>query len=718
MVSLNLNLFAPAKYPLAAILFFCTTLTTQHASSVEPFDQELFDEAVEVRRLAAETILRSDLEQKRASLPSIIESLDREKDSQVRLTLLEVLQPLKSEAAPATQVLLNCLKDKKVEAGKEEQHQDYRIAMLLAEIGQPSELGLAEILDNEKEHVRAYAAMALGRMRCESPKVIERLANMLADENKLVREEASLALGLIGPSTASILASKYLSESARVQVGILRAASSWDTLPAPLQILVKEATNSGEIELRSAAVKLVSRCDLKEEQLHMIYLASIAHENDAVRHAVIDTVLPNPAVVNAIRPQLLELLESSDRGVVKDCATLLTTLGASVFPELLSVVERDRRHLDILGASLARIGPTVTEQLIAATQAENPNVRSAAALALGDVVPVKAESIAALSVTVMDGDASVQLDSLAALGRLGAHAKNTVDSLRALINHPSPEVRHRTATTLLQVSPRNDQLVDLLVSMTADSDDNVQLHTINLLQTLGPISVPAIDVISNYLHDEPSNVRLAAAAFIASHGPRSASSLPVLQRMLDDPSAEIRVASINAIMQMRSAAKPALNSLIPNLDDPDSAVRSASLAAIASIEQDFVTLEPHLTKALLSGDEAFCSEGLRVISRMGKEAVTLLPQVISLAKKPEMKDRVNRSLRTFRKVEPSDTSLPQLIELAKATEMDVAVLALEFLGLSSKDSPAIDATLEQLSRSDDEPVRKAAVASLALRGQR
>lgn len=714
MHSAMIRVFAITAVLQVAFAISVCPCAAQQVSTAEALSAKLFvADNVDTRRDAAAEIREASRDTQLASLPAMIKSLQEEKDSQVRLTVLEALQILGPQAEPATAVLLESLKEKKVEAGAEEQHQDLRIAMILSQIGSPSESGLIEILQAKREHVRAYAATALGRIHTKDAGAIARIIEMLGDKNDLVREESSLALANIGPVAADALCQAYPTADKEVQLGMLRAICKWGELPESARLLVIGALESSDPAALAIAIDAAARCGLNADQLRAAYLKNMANADAGVRFAVINSVRQQSGLAESMRADLLPLLKSSDAGVVRDTAVLLTTLGQSVLPDLLAALESDNSQIQVLGESLALLGPKITPDLIKAIAHENPRVRAGAATALGTIVPARAESIEALGNALKDSDETVQSQTLVAIERLGPRAKTAIDSTRQLLQSPSATVRLKAVDAMFHVAPRNETLANDLTPLVSDADDTVQVHVIQILQTLGPISKSAIPSVLNYLHDEPPEVRLAAAAFMASHGARAVDALPSLRLMLNDSAPELRLAAITALTQMRGSAKPVFNDLVVCLNDSTSNVKGAAINAITVIESDFSVVEPHLTAALKSDDPILCGEGLKAFGRMGKDAGILVPVVIPLAKNKELKNRVDRSLRAFRKSGPDARTIPQLIELAKAPEPNVALIAIEFLGLTQADKTDIIAALQSLESSENNDIKEAVKNSLA-----
>ncbi len=88
----------------------------------------------------------------------------------MRLAVLDTLTALGPDAGSAVPALVHTLRTDIGGRGSEASHQDYRSALALAAIGKPAVEGLRGLLKEQKENVRAEAAMALGANRARRGK--------------------------------------------------------------------------------------------------------------------------------------------------------------------------------------------------------------------------------------------------------------------------------------------------------------------------------------------------------------------------------------------------------------------------------------------------------------------------------------------------------------------------------------------------------------------
>ncbi|MBL8155592.1 MAG: HEAT repeat domain-containing protein [Anaerolineae bacterium] len=228
--------------------------------------------------------------------------------------------------------------------------------------------------------------------------------------------------------------------------------------------------------------------------------------------------------------------------------------------------------------------------LIAQLQDAQPNVRSKAALGLGQLGDPQA--IEALIGTLChDPELNVQEDATWALVRIGAAA---VEPLIHALSDPSAAARHNAAHTLGKIGDGRavDGLIGALrdgdapvrlkaayalgqigdgraaqglVDLLADPDLNVRWMAVEVLERL-----KAVEAVLPALGHAEADVREQAAAILGLIGDRRAAE--GLIRAARDETWEVRVAAIQALGEIGD--QDALLSLGDLRDDPDARVRA------------------------------------------------------------------------------------------------------------------------------------------------
>src|SRR5262249_435073 len=157
------------------LLFSCLGDGSLRSAELLGIGEDLHSKNVDVRRGAALQIQVAAKAEQIALLPAMIEVLEKEKDGQVRLAVLDALKALGADAKPAGPALLQTVRTDVGGGGEEARHQDYRAAIALAAIGKAAVRGLTDLLTDKKAPVRINAVMALGRIGGDAESAIPEL---------------------------------------------------------------------------------------------------------------------------------------------------------------------------------------------------------------------------------------------------------------------------------------------------------------------------------------------------------------------------------------------------------------------------------------------------------------------------------------------------------------------------------------------------------------
>jgi HEAT repeat protein len=668
--------------------------------------ENLRSENVEVRRNAATKVRLSDKDVQLRALPAMIERLEKEKDGQVRLAVLDTVTALGHDAASAVPALLLTLRSDYGGQGREESHQDYRSALALAAVGKPAVEGLRSLLKERKESVRAEVVMGLGRIGPDAEAAIPDLIPLLGDKNERIRREASLALGRIGIAAVEPLIAAAADGDVTVRA---RAVEGLGNTSAPndhVHQTVLNGANDTEPEVRAAALNSLARFELPADALLPILRENIRHEDERVRLAVVHLLVERRALLAPLTSELASLLTADHEGVSRHAAFLLCKLGPDAAPMLLDALHRDNSRIDQIAAALAQIGRPVVELLTRAIKAPEPRLRQGAALALGQIRPLTPGVAQKLTVGLHDPDREVKAAFLTAIGYLGSRASESVPAVRAMLQDESAEIRIRAIGILCQSAPRDDRLLGDLTALLDDPDARVQREAIDTIRSLGPTGRKALTVIIGKLDSADTGVRLAAAECIESHGQAAAEAVPALTALLDDSTPKLRTIAAQTLGKLGKVAQPAFPRLTSLLGAEQAEVREAATLALGGLELDAEVVRPHLAKALQDDKPEVRRAAMRAIPRLGPQGAILVPDIILLARSRENLRAVERLLRRFESTGPDVRALPDLVKQLDHDQEPVRLLAIKFLGLAGGRATEALPALERLREDPSAEVRK------------
>jgi HEAT repeat protein len=676
-----------------------------------PLIENLRAENVDVRRGAASELRMSDRNVQREAVPALIERLEKDKDGQVRLAVLDTLAALGPDAVRAVPALVHSLETDFGGQGSEASHQDYRSALALAAIGQPAVEGLRGLLKAKKESVRAEAAMALGRIGRDAEQAAPDLIVLLADKSERIRLEASRSLGRIGTPALTPLFAAAEHKDAIVRAG---AVESLGYLSAPdervRRALISCAHDAAQ-QVRAAAVKSLGRLPVPDDVLLPTLEENVGHEDDQVRLAVVNLLVERRAILRRLAPELESLLAAKNDGVSRHAAFLLGKIGADVAPRLLAALHHDNSRIDQIAEALAQIGRPVGKLLTGAAKDPDPRVRRGAALALGQIRPLGPGTATALAAGLDDADPLARAACLTAIGYLGARAGECVPAVRVMLGDKSAEIRIQAIHILYQSAPRDDRLLSDLMDRLDDSDARVQRQAIDVIRSLGPPGRKALSVIIGKLGSADPEVRVAAAEMIGSHGQAAAAAVPALSSLLDDPAPKVRTIAVQTLGSMGKAAQPALARVASLLEAEQVEVRQAAALALGSMDLDAEVVRPHLGRALRDSKPEVRRVAMRSIQKLGSQGAIFIPDIILMAEKKENLRSVERMLRRFERSGPDVRSLPELVEQLKHDQDTVRLLAIKFLGLAGQSARDAIPALERMREDPSAEVRKQALAA-------
>lgn len=427
----------------------------------------------------------------------------------------------------------------------------------------------------EQTNSPALRLYALNAYPLLGPVAVEDLTRALESPHADVRLHAAFGLGLIGGGASNAVPAIILRlqppgastpgahqhEAAAAAFALRRLGiPAW----APVLSVVAKAS---EGSARAAAEGLRFPADPREAALFSAAVASAISGATSDGRAVMAELLGEASGAGGSVRSVLEpfLQDPSPQVRLWACVSWIRTQpdsqrGASGFEEAFQAVSDDTRIRALeafaqfpIRASAGLI-PAITEQL----GAETPQIRAAAARALGNLNQRPTESLPALMRLLGDGHPDAKEAAVWAVGRYGVAA---LAALTAQLNDPSPSLREGAARALGRLRGI-EGAVSALTGVIQGQPTAVRRAIISSLESLA---------------ERPIDTQGLKGASIVR------SSLPVLVNALGDEDAEVRRSAVGALARIGPDARSAAAPLLARLRDGVGSVRRAAALALEDI---------------------------------------------------------------------------------------------------------------------------------------
>ena len=259
------------------------------------------------------------------------------------------------------------------------------------------------------------------------------------------------------------------------------------------------------------------------------------------------------------------------------------------------------------------------ERLIRELQDSDSDIRSIAAVTLGEIGPEAKDAIPALIQLLQDQDAEgfARANAALALGQIGERTEDAMSVLIQALRDQDKYVRRDAAGALEEIgSPRAikaakdryrmvvtlgwigaEDEIPALIQALQNEDKDVR---VNAVVTLGQIeSEDVVSVLMEALQDQDEWVRVNAAWTLGQRGERAVDAVPILIRALRDQDEWVRYHAAMALGEIGEGASNAVPALMHALRDQDKHVRRYAVGALGKIGKGTV---PALIRTLKNGN--------------------------------------------------------------------------------------------------------------------
>lgn len=258
---------------------------------------------------------------------------------------------------------------------------------------------------------------------------------------------------------------------------------------------------------------------------------------------------------------------------------------------------KPRQSTKILSPSF---DPAAVPLLILSLDDSVADVRLSAALTLGGLGAVAADSVERLTSLLNDPVTSCRQAAVNALGAIGPVAVETTQALAEAARKDHRKVRAAACRALGAIGQPNDEVLTALVAALSDKDVAVRCQA---TRSLGGFGIGRSDVVSGLkgvLSDEAADVRGHAVVAIAAIPEAINDSVADLVNAIADPLAEVRRKVVAALGNSQRFRGAIVQTLAHSLADPDAETRLRAAVSLSGFGKESRDAIPQLVR--LVGD--------------------------------------------------------------------------------------------------------------------
>jgi HEAT repeat protein len=671
------------------------------------------------------------------ALPALLKALDDD-DKQVWSYAVAAIANLGPDAREAIPVLLDRLDGRKARGRRERDFRQgiMRTAYALSRIGPVAVPPLIKALAESDTTLRAGAARALGGMGPAAREAVPALIQNLGDSQDPARDEAIQAIALIGPAAGSALVAALQDSEARRRAGAAGALAQIDPpFRDGARAIEQAAAKEQDASVRAALFPALARSGVVPERCVALILPAVTDENDALRHAALNALLATPALRSAAVPKLAVLLKDANPGVRERAARSLGRVGPGAVAALPALLDAARAAdgapayaealaeigpqavpplLDILQKkksaeskwalrALHGFGPPAVPVLAEALKSNSPEVRAAAAGALGDMGHEAEAAATPLFVLTKDANPAVQAAAFRALVAVHADTERLKPLLQAALASKDTDVRKASAAGLAALGGAATLGVDGLLDLLADDNAAGRLAAVQALGQLGARAAPAVDALLSHLGDPA--LQSAVVDTLGQIGPAAAPAVPRLLEI--SKKGDQRTTILPLLTAIGPGAKEALPMIYAAVKDYNTDVRASAATALASVETDQAKALAVLTPLAGNRESGKVRRAVaHALARYGPAAKDAVPGLISMLDKETERGEAMRALKAI-----GVKDVPNLLTMLSARDPRVRTFACDSLGSLGPEAKDAAPKLREIA-AQDSAVKAAAQAAL------
>lgn len=508
---------------------------------------------------------------------------------------------------------------------------DYRVrelaGQLFWQIGRPAVKPLVEALKDERQRVRAEAAMCLQYVGLDAGEAVGDLTRALNDPCPMVRELSARVLGdLRGAARPALAELTRLLDDPDSHVRLDAAKAVWAVTFEPdpaIRRICRTATSAADSTERYSAVEALG--DTGHPEAIPTLLQALKDEDPYVRAIAADALGNFPENADRIVPSLVVALQDEDSYVRAEAARSLETIGpASIvaLPRLIALLDDEDRHvrLTVLGAleSLGSKAADAIPQLVEVHNKDQDELNRAVALRVLSKIDAEGKSVLPLLLLALE-DPNPQTRRIAAesLGELGRHAAGAVEKLIERLHDPDKGVRVYAAGALWKIDRRGDLAVPVLIDALNSGSPYERMWAACTVAEIGPDArAAARALVDNFTQETPQAL---AAWALCRIGPLPPDVIQALRRAKESESVYVKMSAARALWDVDHDPK-----LLEYLASPPGRYGSGSiysLAALAELGPEAKPVVPALVDLLRHPDIAVRRQAAKALQEIDPSAL-------------------------------------------------------------------------------------------------
>ena len=258
-----------------------------------------------------------------------------------------------------------------------------------------------------------------------------------------------------------------------------------------------------------------------------------------------------------------------------------------------------------------------TPALMEALKDHEPEVRSQAAYAIGNIPGDMRVAVPALVEALHDRDDSVRRATAQSLGNIGQSPELAVPALIAALQDKDESVREHAASSLGSFSGSAELAVPALVDALKRDDDRT--FASDALIKFGPAASPAVPDLIALLQEKDPYLPRYVAPVLGAIGPKAQAAKPALVNLLRGTDEQVRLEAANALGKISRDDQPEAVAVATRLlEAEDYSVRTRAAGVLGNAG---VAAEPSIAALTKSLDDE--NEDVRMVAATSLSRIAL-----------------------------------------------------------------------------------------------
>jgi HEAT repeat protein len=517
---------------------------------------ELLEDASSAVKVSAARALGSLKQEASVAVPKLVPLL-QDRDEAVRTAAAEAISQVGHLNGEATESLV-------VGLASEDNLVRAQAAEALGTIGttaQEAAPALVEAMDTDNEHVRAKAVEALGKIgEAAADVAVPSLVHVLHGSDSWVSALAAEALGQMGESADQAIPALVRSLShtnALVRSNAAKALAKMGESAEEARTALETAAADDDGGVRSQAIRALGLIGKPTPGTERIVSAGLTDEDPLVRAAAVEAVGEWDESSATLVGHLMPLLEDANDQVKVQTVQVLPRLGGST-PEIIQGLclrlQQDDSALvqEQTAAALGRMGASAKEAGPTLLRIIQTGEASVRLEAIRAVALIHPdETLAALAIGIKDSESAIRKVASAGWMLSDVIPDEVVPSLIEALRDPDVQVRANAAHALARLETMPVEAIPSLIDCSSDPSDGLRINAAMALK-IAPAD-KTVEVMHQLLDDSNLRVRLIAASCILPTEPDNAKGAAILAEALNDSAPRVRTAAEELAKELEPA---------------------------------------------------------------------------------------------------------------------------------------------------------------------